>query len=438
MERQLWDETGGLDLNRRTGTGALPPDARGGRPAPASSMNFASPYARRAFLAERLRAHAADATPRFFSAPGRTELSGSHTDHSGGRVLAGAVTADILAAVAPTPEPVVRIESEGFAPFRVDLRDLAPRDDEAGTAASLTRGVAALLAADGALLGGFTACLHSELPAGAGLSSSAAFELLMGCVWNGLYNGGRVAAEDLAVVGRAAEQTYFGKPCGLMDQLVCALGGVVEIDFATPRPRVRRLAVDFAAHGLALVVVDTRDSHAGLDDEYAAIPADMSAAAAALGLTSLTPLDPAALVHEAARVRERAGDRALLRALHFVSENERVERQAAALERGDLDAYLADMRASGESSLQWLQNCVVPNRPERQGLAVALALTGVLLRGARAAWRVHGGGFGGSIQVLLARERLDDYRRQMDAAFGAGATRPLELRATGAGPLPDV
>ncbi len=316
-------------------------------------------------------------------------------------MLAAAVSADILAAAVPTREPVVRVSSAGFPPLHVDLRDLAPRADEAGTAAALVRGVAAALTQRGAVPGGFSACLHSEIPAGAGLSSSAAFEALMGVVWNHLYNDARLPAELLAEAGRAAEHDHFGKPCGLMDQLTCALGVVVALDFGAPSPRVQRLEVDFAAHGLALVVVDGGASHAGREHEYAAIPAEMAAVAAALGLESLRALDEARLWREAPRLRARVSDRVLLRALHFLGENARVGRQIAALERGDLDAYLADMRASGASSFQRLQNCIVPGQPERQGLALALALSEALLAGERAGWRVHSGGFGGSIQALL-------------------------------------
>lgn len=400
-------------------------------PSPATSRRCAR-------LGAALVAQMPGATPRFFSAPGRTELSGNHTDHSGGRVLAAAIDVDVLAAAVATPEPVARVVSDGFPPLHVDLRDLAPRREERGTPLALLRGVAAGLAARGARLGGFSAWLHSEIPPGAGLSSSAAFEVLLGALWNHLHDGGRLPAELLAEAGRAAEQDYFGKPCGLMDQLTCALGGVVALDFAAPRPRVRRLEVDFAAHGLALVVVHAGDSHAGLEREYAAIPADIAAVAEALGLDSLRGLDEPGLWRELPRLRAHVSDRALLRALHFVTENARVERQIEALARGDLDAYLADMRGSGASSLQWLQNGLAPGAHARQGVALALARSAALLSGERAAWRVHGGGFGGSMQALLPASRATTYCLEMDALLGAGAARLVSLRAAGAGPLTDA
>lgn len=352
---------------------------------------------------------------RFF-APGRTELAGNHTDHQNGRVLAAAVDAGITAEVSVRADGVIHVVSNGFAPFSVPTEDLTPRPAEYGTPQALVRGMAAALAARGARVGGFDASVSSELRPGGGLSSSAAFEILVGRVLNALYNGGALSARTLAEAGQTAERTHFGKPCGLMDQLACALGGAVYMDFASGE--LRRLEAPFAAMGLTLCLTDTGGSHAGLSAAYAEIFEDMCGVAARFGARTLSEV-PAELF-SARRRPGRADDRAV----HFFAENARVAQMRDALLCGDGAAYLRGMNASGRSSETLLRNITTPAGDER--LARGLALSDRLLDG-RGAWRVHGGGFAGCVQALLPRADFPAYRAAMDAAFGSGACREIKI-----------
>ena len=366
------------------------------------------------------------------STPGRTELGGNHTDHNHGVVLAAGVHCDILAAVVPTDSRIIRVRSNGFeGTVEIEADDLAPRTGEVGSTAALVRGVAAGFAARGWAVGGFDACVDGEVPLGVGLSSSAAFEVCMGQVLNQLYNNGGCTPLELATVGRAAENTYFGKPCGLMDQLACAAQGILSIDFGFPdAPVTREIDFDFAATGYRLVVVDTGGSHADLTPEYAAIPEEMERAARVLGQDKARGLTVKQVLDNAARIRREAGDRPLLRLLHFIEESDRAASQAEALSSGDMARYLDLVRESGDSCWRLNQNCISTADYLDQPIPAALVLTERFL-GGEGAWRIQGGGFAGTIQAYVPEERLDGYREYMESVFGRGAVLPLRVRRPG-------
>lgn len=367
-----------------------------------------------------------------FSAPGRTEVGGNHTDHNNGCVLAAAIQLDTIAVAAPTTDGIVTIFSEGYRePFVVDTADLEAHADERGGTNALIRGVAARLRERGFRVGGFQACVTSDVGVGSGLSSSAAFEVLVGAILSAFYNDGRIEPSEIAMAGRHAENHFFGKPSGLMDQMTSAVGGFVTIDFANPmEPAVRKVECDLAASGLALVVTDTGGSHADLTPEYASVQAEMQAVAQALGAEVLRDVSPEQLLDLAGELRTQLGDRAILRAVHFFDDNERVADQVAALEAGDVGGFLDLVRASGRSSWQLLQNCYVPGETE-QGLALAQMLSAKIL-GERGAWRVHGGGFAGTILAVVPEDLLDAYVGRMECTFGQGAACVLRVREDGA------
>ena len=356
-----------------------------------------------------------DAVQTFF-APGRTELAGNHTDHQKGRILAAAVDVGITAKVTPISEPLVTIASEGFKPFTVDLRDLEPQEAEKETSAALVRGVAAGIRARGGEICGFEASVSSTIRSGGGLSSSAAFEILMGRIWNGLCNADRFDALTLAIIGQEAENRFFGKPSGLMDQIACATSGAVYVDFASME--VRPIRADFRALGYVLSLTDTGGSHANLTAAYAAVPADMKAVAKALGGELLS--DVPEEVFDAQRQDSPVWDRAK----HFYDENRRVPQMAEALERGDMETYLRLMNESGRSSEQLLRNIRAAEGDDC--LARGLALAASLLEG-KGAWRVHGGGFAGCVQALTPIAEFDAYRAAMDAEFGKGACEAIDI-----------
>lgn len=366
---------------------------------------------------------------RLFSAPGRAEIGGNHTDHQSGRVLAAAVNLDTVAAVAPREDLRVTIYSKGFRPIMLDLSDLSARASERGTAAAVVRGVAARMTELGCRLRGFDAAVISDVPVGSGLSSSAAFEVLVCAVFDGIFGEGGMDAGLRARVAQYAENVYFGKPSGLMDQTASAVGGMVVIDFEREAPDIRPLAFDFAAKGYALAVVGTGGSHDDLTSAYAAIPQEMQSVAACFGKSRLREVDEAAFAEGIPSLRGKVSDRAILRAMHFFGDHARVLDEAAALEAGDLPRFFDCVIASGESSWKWLQN--VWASPEEQPLSLALALSEQMLRG-RGAWRIHGGGFAGTILAFVPLSMLGEYRARMDAAFGAGACVPLAIRPVGA------
>ncbi len=363
------------------------------------------------------------------SAPGRAEIGGNHTDHNRGRVLAASVSLDTLSAVSPRQDMTVNLRSEGYPALSLSLEDLAPRPEEKGTTAALIRGVAEGMARQGLTVRGFDAVVSSTVASGSGLSSSAAFEVLVSAILDQLYNGFSMEDTARARIGQYAENVHFGKPSGLLDQMASAAGGLVAVDFAREEPGITRLSYDFAARGYALAVVATGDSHADLTDDYAAIPAEMRQVAALMGQEVLRQVRPEEFLTALPGLRGKVSDRALLRAIHFFGENERVDAQVDALRRDDIDAFLAQIIASGRSSFMYLQN--VYARPETQALSLALALAEELLAG-RGAWRVHGGGFAGTTLNFVPLDLLDDFVREMNAVFGHGAAQVLNIRPVGA------
>lgn len=369
----------------------------------------------------------------FFSTPGRTEIGGNHTDHNHGRVLAASVNLDSIAVATPTSAAEIVIDSEGYGQFHVTLDDLEMHPTETGTTTALIRGIAARFQQLGFKIGGFHACISSDVLPGSGLSSSASIEVLIGTILNFLYNDGKVSPETLALVGQFAENNFFGKPCGLMDQMACAVGGIITIDFENPQqPVVQRVDFDFAAENYKLMVVDTGGNHADLTDDYAAVPQEMRAVAAEFGKSVCRELSLQELLPKLKSLREKVGDRALLRALHFMGENERVVSQVEALEQGDFQRFLALVQDSGNSSFKWLQNVFTGKNIREQGVTLALALSEEYLAEINAgACRVHGGGFAGTIQVFLPAEAVSAYVERMEPVFGAGSVRVLSIRPVG-------
>ncbi|MCK4762568.1 MAG: galactokinase [Candidatus Aminicenantes bacterium] len=387
-------------------------------------------------LIERFREcfGAIDESLRFFSVPGRTEIGGNHTDHNHGRVLAAAVNLDAVAAAAPTSDNKIFIYSRGYdRPCEVDLNELAPQKEERGTTNALIRGIASRLRESDYRIGGFNACISSAVLPGSGLSSSAVVEVLIGAILNSLYNQGKIDAETLAITGQYAENNYFNKPCGLMDQMACAKGGILTIDFKDPqKPLTHKVDFDFSREDFSLLVVNTGGGHANLTEDYASIPREMKAAAAALGKTVCREIEYEDIIQNLPALRTTVGDRAALRALHFVEENRRVELQVEALQGGDFDRFLELVRESGNSSLRWLQNCYTGQDNKNQGITLALALSEkYITKVGRGACRVHGGGFAGTILVLLPNPALPGYLELMEPVFGTGSVPVLDIRSFG-------
>ncbi len=369
----------------------------------------------------------------FFSAPGRTELGGNHVDHQGGCVLAASVDRDILAVAAPNGRSAVRFLSDDDPLETAPLEDLSPAPEDFGAPRALIRGVAAKFREAGHAVGGFDARIVSTVPRGGGLSSSAAFEVLAGSIFNSLFCGGGVEAEAIARFGQYAENVFFGKPCGLMDQLASALGGVLRIDFGDgERPEARRIRFDPAAFRHALCLVDGGGDHAALSAAYAEIPAEMFRVAALLGRARLADADRGAFLRALPRLRAEAGDRAVLRAWHFFNETERARAEARALEEGRFGDFLALVRESGRSSAVYLQNAHLEGAVRSQAMDVALAVCEELLEGAGAC-RVHGGGFAGAVQAFVPEDRLEAFRAGAEAALGKGCCRTLAIRSAGGG-----
>jgi galactokinase len=388
--------------------------------------------ARLAGVAARFAEHFPARDIAVFSAPGRSEIGGNHTDHNRGKVLAASVSLDNLAVAAKTDEARVRVKSAGYNMNDVDLADLAPVASETGHSNAMVRGICAGFAQRGYAVGGFEAATASDVLGGSGLSSSAAFAVLVGTILSEFYNGGGIPPLEIARIAQYAENEFVGKPCGLMDQTACAVGGFVAIDFKdAARPAVRKVEFDFAASGHALCVVNTGGSHADLTGDYAAVRGEMEAVARALGREVLREASKQALLENLPNVRKACGDRAVLRALHFFAENDRVDAQAEALERGDFGAFLSLVKESGRSSFMYNQNVYNGKPAGRQPVSLALALSETLL-GGRGAWRVHGGGFAGTIQAFVPLDLLGEYRAAMEGAFGAGACYVLKVRPFGA------
>ena len=367
----------------------------------------------------------------YFSAPGRTEIGGNHTDHQRGRVLAAAVNLDTLAAVRPNESGMIRILSEGYPMCQVDLSELTPVASEINTTPALVRGVAAGFAKLGCRVGGFDAYCTSTVLPGSGLSSSAAFEVLMGTIMNHLFFEGKASAPQVAGIGQYAENVFFGKPCGLMDQTASAVGGLVTIDFfQKDNPKIQKVDFDFATCGHALCIIDTRASHADLTDEYAAIPGEMKQICACFGKEVLTEIAPEDFYDAIPELRKTCSHRAILRAIHFYQENDRVPLQVAALEDGDFAAFLKLVSESGHSSWMYLQNVIPAGNAQCQDVALALALCERLLAG-RSAYRVHGGGFAGTVQAFVPFDMLDAFQTGIDRVLGEGACHVLAIRTQG-------
>ncbi len=365
------------------------------------------------------------------SAPGRTEICGNHTDHQHGRVLAGAVDLDFLACAAPNGLNRIRFQSEGWPMVEISLDELLPRTDERESTAALVRGMAGLVKERGYEVAGFDAYAVSEVLPGSGLSSSAACEVLLGVIENCLFCSGELDAVTIAQLGQRAENVYFGKPSGLMDQTASSVGGAVAIDFADPaEPVVRSVAVDLESLGYALCIIDSGASHAALTGEYASIPEEMGAVAAYFGRKVLREVDEAELLRALPELRRAAGDRAVLRAMHFFADDRRSAEEADALERGDMDAFLALVRESGRSSWELLQNITPTGAAKEQAMAVALAVAERALAG-RGACRVHGGGFAGTIQAFVPLDALESFSAEVEAALGQGSCRALSIRPVG-------
>ena len=366
-----------------------------------------------------------------FSAPGRTELGGNHTDHQHGRVLAAGVDLDILAAAAVNDSGVIRVQSEGYPLIEVSLDRLEPVPGEENTTAALIRGVAARMRELGCPVGGLDACMVSDVPGGSGLSSSAAFEVLMGTMFNGLFWGGRADPVEIAQIGQYAENVFFGKPCGLMDQTASAVGGVVAIDFADPAaPVVEQIALDLNANGHALCIIDSGADHADLTDEYAAVTRELRAVCDCFGKEVLREVPEEDFLAALPRVRQAAGDRGVLRAFHIYAENRRAAAEARALREGDFQGFLRLVRESGRSSAMYLQNIVPAGAAEHQEMMVTLALAERLLEG-RGAVRVHGGGFAGTAQAFVPRECLERFKAGIEAVLGAGSCHVVTIRPVG-------
>ena len=382
-------------------------------------------------LISRFESRYGYAPQQLVSAPGRTEILGNHTDHNHGRVLTASVTLDTLAAVAPNGTNTVYLYSEGFAePFCVSLDQLAPVKAEEGTTASLIRGVAAFLKEEGVPVAGFDAEVTSTVFRGSGLSSSAAFEVLLCAIFDALFGGWRLEAKHRAALSQKVENQYFGKPCGLMDQMASSVGGLVAIDFGGAEAQVESMKYDFAAKGLRLCVVQAGGDHENLTAEYAAIPAEMRAVARALGGEVLRDIAPEALLKAIPSLKNRVPDRAILRALHFMDEDARVAAAFEALKKDDLGEFLRLVIASGESSWKLLQNVYVAGSDNRE-MALALELSRRMLEG-RGAWRIHGGGFGGTILAFVPEDMLAVYQQEMNGVFGENACVPLDVRPVGA------
>lgn len=369
---------------------------------------------------------------RFFSAPGRTEICGNHTDHNKGKVMAAAVNLDVVGAVAKNNDGNVRVKSAEYEKIDViDITDLTPHKEEYGKSKGLIRGICAGFKNRGYNIGGFDAATMTQVLSGSGLSSSAAFEVLVGTCMNYLYNDGKVSAVEIAQIAQYAENVFFDKPCGLMDQMACSVGGFVKIDFKdTDKPVIEPIEFDFASCGHSLCIVDTRANHSDLTDEYAAIRLEMEKAASCFGKSALREVDENEFKSKLAYVREKAGDRSVLRGLHFYGENNRVERASSALEKGDFEEFKTVITESGFSSYMYNQNVFSSKQPLSQPVSLALAVSDSILRG-KGAWRVHGGGFAGTIQAFVPADLLEVYKNTVESIFGKGSCYILSIRPVG-------
>ena len=366
-----------------------------------------------------------------YSAPGRSEVGGNHTDHQHGEVLAASINLDAIAIVRRTEENQIQLLSDGYPMITVDLSNLENKKEEEGTSVGLIRGMAYGLQKNGHKIGGFQAYVTSDVLNGAGMSSSAAFEVLVGTILSGLYNEMSVSPVEIAQVAQYAENVYFGKPCGLMDQMACSVGGLIHIDFAEPAsPIVEKVEVDFGVYKHSLCITDTKGSHADLTDDYALIPQEMKKVAKYFGKDFLREVDPASFCKELPKIRKKCGDRPVLRALHFFEEDKRVEKEVSALREGDFQAFLQTVKESGDSSFKYLQNIYTNKDVQNQSVSIGLAVSDSILPG-HGVSRVHGGGFAGTIQAFVADDFVEEYRRGLDNVYGEGSCHVLKVRPFG-------
>ncbi len=369
-----------------------------------------------------------------FSSPGRTEIGGNHTDHNYGRVLAGAVNLDNIAVAATNGTDVIRIKSAGYPQFEVKLSELNIDKSQFYTSGSILKGICARLKEKGYKIGGFDACIEGRVPKGSGLSSSASFEVLIGAILSHLFNNGKLDPVENAIIGQWSENNYFGKPCGLMDQTACSVGGLITIDFEDPsKPIVKALDFDFVATNYALVITDVGGGHddAASQAEYASLPTEMKSVAKVLGVDVLRKVTLEQIVEKIPEIRKQTGDRAILRAYHFQGDNQRVVDQVAALERNDFQAFLKMVVESGYSSFMYNQNIFDVVHKDEQVVSLGLALSEMILKG-KGAWRVHGGGFGGTIQAFVPQDLVAKYVKTLEHVFGKGSCHKLFIRAKGA------
>ena len=366
-----------------------------------------------------------------FSAPGRTEVGGNHTDHNHGKVLAASVDLDTVAAAAKRDDSVIVEKSFNFDALEVDISDLNIHTEEFGKSSGLIRGMCAGFVEYGYKIGGFNAASMSRVLSGSGLSSSAAYEVLIGTILNHLYNDGKVSAVDIAKIAQFAENKYFGKPCGLMDQMASSVGSFITIDFKDPsEPIIKKVNFDFASCGHALCIIDTGGDHADLTDDYAAVRGEMEQAAEVFGKNVLRDVDETEFMRNISLVREKVNDRAVLRAMHFYAENKRAEAEVKALESGDFNAFKELVTESGRSSYMYNQNVFTTKDVAHQGVSLALAMCEYLLKG-KGAWRVHGGGFAGTVQAFVPVDMLDDFCEKIEAVFSKGSCHVLSIRPFG-------
>ena len=366
-----------------------------------------------------------------FSAPGRSEIAGNHTDHQHGEVLAASINRDAIAITRKSDGNCVRLISDGSDMISIDITDLSAKAEEEGTTEGIIRGMLYAVKDHGYVPGGFDAYVTSQVLIGAGLSSSAAFETLIGVIESYLYTDGAISATEIAIMVQYAENVFFGKPCGLMDQMACSVGSMVHIDFEDPKnPVTEKIVFDFAHKGFRLCITDTKGSHADLTPDYAAVPAEMRSAAAYFGKDVLREVPESGFIKAIPAIREKCGDRAVLRGLHFDNENKRVKQDVQALKTDDIDSFLKGVQASGDTSFKYLQNVYTSHDVQHQNVSIALAVSEELLCG-HGACRVHGGGFAGTIQAWVPDDMCDTYKKALDEIFGEGSCEILCIRPCG-------
>ena len=367
-----------------------------------------------------------------YSAPGRSEVGGNHTDHQQGEILAASINLDAIAIVKKLSDPVVRVVSDDYPEITIDLNDISMKEEEKESTLALIKGVLAGARDRGYKIGGFQAFITSDVLIGAGLSSSAAFETIIGTIISYLYNDGKLDAVTNAIIGQYAENVYFGKPCGLMDQMACSVGSLVHVDFADPAdPVVEKVDFDMNKYGYSLCITDTKGSHADLTADYAAIPQEMKSVAAFFGKEVLLGITLEEVLTNMSAIRKQCGDRAVLRTIHFICENERVQKETEALKAEDIDGFLATVKASGDSSYKFLQNVYTNNDVQHQNVSIALAMSETVLSDGSGVCRVHGGGFAGTIQAFVKNDKVADYLDTMDQIFGKGSCHVLKIRKYG-------